>query len=288
MLNIELIQSDTENVRASLIRRGEAAPIDELVSLDNKRKLIQKELDDLRSQRKKANQQISRDNKPSSSFLNEMKAAGQKVKKLEIEYKSIQQDIRTILLDIPNIPRPDVPDGKDESSNQIVRTVESPIKPISNARPYWEITKDLEMIDLTASAKISGSRFYVLNGKAAKLQRSLISWMLDIHVEEHGYQELYLPYLVNTETVTGSGHLPKFSETMYHDQEDDLWLIPTAEVPITSMFREEILKPDQIPAQFVAHTPCFRREKAAAGSQTRGIKRVHQFDKVEMLSLIHI
>ena len=180
MLNIELIQSDTENVRASLIRRGEAAPIDELVSLDNKRKLIQKELDDLRSQRKKANQQISRDNKPSSSFLNEMKAAGQKVKKLEIEYKSIQQDIRTILLDIPNIPRPDVPDGKDESSNQIVRTVESPIKPISNARPYWEITKDLEMIDLTASAKISGSRFYVLNGKAAKLQRSLISWMLDI------------------------------------------------------------------------------------------------------------
>ena len=286
MLNIELIQSDTENVRASLIRRGEAAPIDELVSLDNKRKLIQKELDDLRSQRKKANQQISRDNKPSSSFLNEMKAAGQKVKKLEIEYKSIQQDIRTILLDIPNIPRPDVPDGKDESSNQIVRTVESPIKPISNARPYWEITKDLEMIDLTASAKISGSRFYVLNGKAAKLQRSLISWMLDIHVEEYGYQELYLPYLVNTETVTGSGHLPKFSETMYHDQEDDLWLIPTAEVPITSMFREEILKPDQIPAQFVAHTPCFRREKAAAGSQTRGIKRVHQFDKVEMYKFV--
>ncbi|PZC44873.1 MAG: seryl-tRNA synthetase [Chloroflexi bacterium] len=286
MLNIELIQSDTENVRASLLRRGGSVPLDELLKLNDKRKLIQQEVDTLRSERKKVSHQIGLGTRPSKELLSDMKAMGQKVKSLEIEYKSIQQDIRTILLNVPNIPRADVPDGKDESSNQIVRTIEGAVKSVSNFLPYLEIAKALGIIDLRASAKISGSRFYVLNGKGAKLQRSLISWMLDMHIEEHGYEELYLPYLVNTETVTGSGHLPKFSETMYHDQEDDLWLIPTAEVPITSMFRDEILDPDQIPAQFVAHTPCFRREKAASGSQTRGIKRVHQFDKVEMYKFV--
>ena len=286
MLNIELIQADTENVRNAIQRRGDTFSIDELVSLDNKRKLIQKELDNLRSDRKKSNQQIGLKKNPSKELIVEMKTLGQKVKKLEAEYKSTQQEIHTIMLTLPNIPRDNVPDGKDESSNQIVRTVQSSIKSIKSPAPYWEIAKRLGLIDLSASAKISGSRFYVLNSKAAKLQRSLISWMLNTHTEKHGYQELYLPYLVNSETVTGSGHLPKFSETMYHDQEDDLWLIPTAEVPITSMFRDEILNPDQIPSQFVSHTPCFRREKAAAGSQTRGIKRVHQFDKVEMYKFV--
>tara|TARA_Y100000590_G_scaffold247426_1_gene278069 strand:+ start:30873 stop:32132 length:1260 start_codon:yes stop_codon:yes gene_type:complete len=286
MLNIELIQADTENVRNAIQRRGDTFGIDELVSLDNKRKLIQKELDNLRSDRKKSNQQIGLKKNPSKELIVEMKALGRKVKKLEAEYKSAQQEIHTIMLTLPNIPRDNVPDGKDESSNQIVRTVEGSIKSIKNPAPYWEIAKRLGLINLSASAKISGSRFYVLNSKAAKLQRSLISWMLNTHTEKHGYQELYLPYLVNSETVIGSGHLPKFSETMYHDQEDDLWLIPTAEVPITSMFRGEILNPDQIPSQFVSHTPCFRREKAAAGSQTRGIKRVHQFDKVEMYKFV--
>ena len=286
MLNIELIQADTENVRNAIQRRGDTFSIDELVSLDNKRKLIQKELDNLRSDRKKSNQQIGLKKNPSKELIVEMKTLGQKVKKLEAEYKSTQQEIHTIMLTLPNIPRDNVPDGKDESSNQIVRTVQGSIKSIKSPAPYWEIAKRLGLIDLSASAKISGSRFYVLNSKAAKLQRSLISWMLNTHTEKHRYQELYLPYLVNSETVTGSGHLPKFSETMYHDQEDDLWLIPTAEVPITSMFRDEILNPDQIPSQFVSHTPCFRREKAAAGSQTRGIKRVHQFDKVEMYKFV--
>ena len=286
MLNIELIQADTENVRNAIQRRGDTFSIDELVSLDNKRKLIQKELDNLRSDRKKSNQQIGLKKNPSKELIVEMKTLGQKVKKLEAEYKSTQQEIHTIMLTLPNIPRDNVPDGKDESSNQIVRTVQGSIKSIKSPAPYWEIAKRLGLIDLSASAKISGSRFYVLNSKAAKLQRSLISWMLNTHTEKHGYQELYLPYLVNSETVTGSGHLPKFSETMYHDQEDDLWLIPTAEVPITSMFRDEILNPDQIPSQFVSHTPCFRREKAAAGSQTRGIKRVDQFDKVEMYKFV--
>ena len=286
MLNIELIQADTENVRNAIQRRGDTFSIDELVSLDNKRKLIQKELDNLRSDRKKSNQQIGLKKNPGKELIVEMKTLGQKVKKLEAEYKSTQQEIHTIMLTLPNIPRDNVPDGKDESSNQIVRTVQGSIKSIKSPAPYWEIAKRLGLIDLSASAKISGSRFYVLNSKAANLQRSLISWMLNTHTEKHGYQELYLPYLVNSETVTGSGHLPKFSETMYHDQEDDLWLIPTAEVPITSMFRDEILNPDQIPSQFVSHTPCFRREKAAAGSQTRGIKRVHQFDKVEMYKFV--
>tara|TARA_Y100001936_G_C16079783_1_gene676816 strand:+ start:1540 stop:2799 length:1260 start_codon:yes stop_codon:yes gene_type:complete len=286
MLNIELIQSDTENVLNAIRRRGEEPPINKLVSLDNKRKSIQQELDNLRSERKKSSHQIGLEKNPSKTLISQMKALGQKVKQLEAEYKTTQQDIRTIILTLPNIPRNNVPDGTDESSNQIVRTLKSSIESIKNPASYWEISNKLGLIDLSASAKISGSRFYVLNNKLAKLQRSLISWMLDTHTEKHGYKELYLPYLVNTDTVTGSGHLPKFSGTMYHDQEDDLWLIPTAEVPITSMFRDEILNPDQIPSQFVAHTPCFRREKAAAGSQTRGIKRVHQFDKVEMYKFV--
>jgi seryl-tRNA synthetase len=154
------------------------------------------------------------------------------------------------------------------------------------AVPHWDLGERLDIIDFARGVKLAASRFFVLKGKGARLQRALISWMLDLHVQEHGYQELYLPYLVNRDTAVGSAQLPKFAENMYHDDEDDLWLVPTAEVPITSLYREEILPPGALPLYYVAHTPCFRREKAAAGKDTRGIKRVHQFDKVEMYKFV--
>ena len=186
----------------------------------------------------------------------------------------------------PNIPENDVPIGKDDSDNIIVRTSKDLPTFGFEPRPHWEIGENLNIIDFKRGAKISGSRFYILKGKGAQLQRSLIQWMMNLHTSEHGYTELYLPNLVTRSTATGSGQLPKFADTMYHDQEDDLWMIPTAEMPIANLYSNEIMDPDFIPMDYVAHTPCFRREKASAGRETRGIKRGHQFEKVEMFKIV--
>jgi seryl-tRNA synthetase len=179
-----------------------------------------------------------------------------------------------------------VPTGKDDSDNVVIRTVGELPSFDFDPLPHWELGENLGIIDFTAGVKLSGSRFYVLKGKGATLQRALISWLLNLHTREHGYEELYLPYIVSRETVTGSGQLPKFADTMYHDDEDDMWLVPTAEVPITNMHGGEILSAGQLPLNYVAHSPCFRREKAAAGKDTRGIKRLHQFEKVEMYRFV--
>ena len=179
-----------------------------------------------------------------------------------------------------------VPVGDDEESNVVIRVVGD--KPEFNfeAKPHWEIGEDLGIIDIQSGVKLAQSRFYVLRGKGAALQRSLIQWMLNLHTSENGYDELYLPYMVNRETVTGSSHLPHFEENMYHDSEDDLFMVPTAEAPVTGMFRQEIIDYAELPMRFVSHTPCWRREKFSAGRDTRGIKRVHQFDKVEMYKFV--
>jgi seryl-tRNA synthetase len=191
-----------------------------------------------------------------------------------------------LLLTLPNIPRPEVPVGMGEGANQVVRTwgkVPSfPFVPL----PHWELGERLGVLDLERGVRLAGSRFFVLKGLGAKLERCLINWMLEVHVGEHGYTEVAPPYLVKGECLVGSGNLPKFGENLYHDAEDDLWLIPTAEVPLTNLHREEILEPGALPLYYVAYTPCFRREKAAAGRDTRGIKRVHQFDKVELYKFV--
>ena len=176
--------------------------------------------------------------------------------------------------------------GEDESGNVVMRTVgEVPSYPF-DPLPHWELGPRLGIIDFERGVKLAGSRFFVLKGKGSKLQRALISWMLDLHTKEHGYEEVYLPNLVNRASVTGSSHLPHFAENMYHDSEDDLWLVPTAEAPITGLHRDEILPPGALPRYYVAHTPCFRREKTSAGRDTRGIKRVHQFEKVEIYKFV--
>jgi len=287
LLDIDQIRSDPDAVKLALSRRGEDAPIDRVLELDARRRAIQGEADELRARRNAVSKEIGQAKPPPQDLIEEMRGVSGRIKALEAESREVEEQIREYLLAIPNLPRPEVPEGTDESDNVVVREWGDIVERDFEAIPHWDLGERLGIIDLPAGARISGSRFYALRGKGARLQRALVSWMLDVHTDDHGYTEMYLPYLVGTDTVTGSGHLPKFADTMYHDEEDDLWLIPTAEVPITGMYAGEILDPGVVPARFVAHTPCFRREKSAAGRDTRGIKRVHQFDKVEMYKFVH-
>jgi len=287
LLDIDQIRSDPDAVKLALSRRGEDAPIDRVLELDARRRAIQGEADELRARRNAVSKEIGQAKPPPQDLIEEMRGVSGRIKAREAESREVEEQIREYLLAIPNLPRPEVPEGTDESDNVVVREWGDIVERDFEAIPHWDLGERLGIIDLPAGARISGSRFYALRGKGARLQRALVSWMLDVHTDDHGYTEMYLPYLVGTDTVTGSGHLPKFADTMYHDEEDDLWLIPTAEVPITGMYAGEILDPGVVPARFVAHTPCFRREKSAAGRDTRGIKRVHQFDKVEMYKFVH-
>jgi seryl-tRNA synthetase len=195
---------------------------------------------------------------------------------------SDEEEIRDLLLDTPNLPLDEVPDGGEEA-NEVVRQWGEPVRHAFPARPHWELGEELGILDLPAGARISGSGFPMLRGTGARLQRSLIDWMLELHVEEHGYEELRVPYLVTREALTGTGQLPKFADESYVAERDDLWLIPTAEVPITNVHRDELLPPDALPIRYTAYSPCFRREAGAAGKDTRGLLRVHQFDKVELV-----
>ncbi|MCZ6788424.1 MAG: serine--tRNA ligase, partial [Chloroflexi bacterium] len=212
----------------------------------------------------------------------EMRQVGERIKELENQVKSIGEGLDRLLLTLPNIARDDVPDGPDETANVILRSWGEPRSFDFTPIAHWDLGERLGIIDFQRGAKLSGSRFYVLMGAGARLQRALIGWMLDLHTSEHGFVEVYPPAMVLEEVMRGSGNLPKFRDNLYHDAEEDLWLIPSAEVPLTGLHREEILDPGMLPLSYVAYTPCFRREKTAAGRDTRGIKRVHQFDKVEL------
>ena len=286
MISIELIRSDPDLVRDAMEKRGYEVPIDRILELDAHRRATISEADALRARRNEVSRQLGRTETRPPELIQEMREVGDRVKALEEETRKSDGELQTLLLDTPNIPADDVPVGIDDSDNVVVRTVGKVPSFTFEPRPHWELGEKLDIIDFRRGAKMSGSRFYVLRGKGARLQRALVAWMLDLHTREHGYEELYLPYLVSRETAIGSGHLPKFDDTMYHDEEDDLWLVPTAEVPITGLHADEILPPGLLPLNYVAHTPCFRRERAAAGKDTRGIKRVHQFEKVEMYKLV--
>ncbi len=286
MIGIELIRENPDLVRDAIKRRGEDPPVERILELDSHRRSDIAEADQLRARRNEVSRDLGQTKERPPDLIEEMRGIGRRVKTLEEETRTTEDEINSLLLRLPNIPRDDVPDGEDEASNVVVRTVGEPISSTFEPQPHWEIGKRLGIIDLPRGAKLSGSRFFVLKGKGARLQRALVSWMLDVHTREHGFQELYLPYMVTSASATASSQLPKYADTMYHDDEDDLWLVPTAEVPITSLHRDEILSPGTLPLYYVAHTPCFRRERAAAGRDTRGIKRVHQFEKVEMYKLV--
>jgi len=272
-LTLKFIKEHTDEVRRAVANRQMAAPIDEILALDDLRRQKITSLDELRRLRKEASKERNED---------KGKELRIEVKALEEEIKEIETRLYNLLLEMPNIPQPSVPLGKDETENVIVYQPEELPGFDFEPRPHWELGEKLGIIDFERGAKISGTRFYILKGAGAKLQHALIRFMLDLHTKEHGYLEIYPPFMVKKECLYGSGNLPKFADNLYHDAEDDLWFIPTAEVPLTNLHRDEILPPGKLPLYYVAYTACFRREKMAAGKDTRGIKRGHQFDKVEM------
>jgi len=288
MLDLDFIRKNPDKVKEALVKLNMDAPIDEILELDQQRREILKELENLRHQRKVVSKEIPkiRDEARRQEMVAEMRKVGERIKELEGRLREVEARLYEDLLLVPNMPHPKVPVGKDESENVVVRTWGKPREFDFEPLPHWELGERLDIIDFKRGAKISGSRFYVLKGLGARLQRAIIAWMIDVHVYEHGYTEVYPPYMVRRECLIGTAQLPKFADNLYYDAEDDLWLIPTAEVPVTNLYRDEILPPGSLPIYHVAYSACFRREKAAAGRDTRGIKRVHQFDKVELVKFV--
>jgi seryl-tRNA synthetase len=280
------MRDEPDLLREAMARRGEDVPIERILELDRARRSAIAEADGLRARRNEVSRQLGQMQERPPELIEEMRGVGDRIKDGEALVRKTEEEINSLLLEIPNSPADDVPLGEDETGNVIVRSRGEP-QPFSfEPLPHWELGERLDIIDFQRGVKLSGSRFFVLKGKGAKLQRALISWMLDLHTQDHGYREVYVPDMVSRASAIASSHLPKFADTMYSDAEDDLWLLPTAEMAITSLHRDELLPPGTLPINYVAHTPCFRREKAAAGRDTRGIKRVHQFEKVEMYKLV--
>ena len=286
MLSIELIRNQPEVVAQALARKGEDPPIEKLLDLDSSRRRLIQRGDELRARRNETSRQISSMKERPPELIAEMRQVGDDIKASEQKVDELDSQIRDLLLELPNLPLDDVPDGLGEEDNVVAHTVgEIPtfdFEPL----PHWDLGERLGIIDFQRGVKLAGSRFFLLKGQGARLERALINWMLDLHTSEHGYTEVLLPAVVKREIMEGSGNLPKFGDNLYRDVEDDLWLVPTAEVPLTSVHKGEVLKAEELPLNYTAYTPCFRREKAAAGRDTRGIKRVHQFDKVEMYKLV--
>ena len=290
MLDPNLIRTKTEFVKKGIANKGvDASIVDEFLKVDEKRKGMIKEIDELRHKRKVLSEEIGKriaNGKDTEETKEEVRNIGKQIKEKEKDFNELNRQFKNILLRIPNIPHSSVPYGKNEMDNRVVKRWGEIRDFDFEPRPHWEIAERLGIIDFKRAVKISGARFYVLKGMGAKLERALISWMIDLHVEKHGYKEIFPPFLINRDSMIGTGQLPKFEDDMYHCGKDDLFLDPTAEVPVTNLHRDEILKEEDLPIKYVAYTACFRREAGAAGKDTRGIIRVHQFNKVEMVRFV--
>ena len=287
MIDLRLIRERPEEVRAAIRTLGAAAPIDEILSLDRRRREVLQSLEELRHERNRTSKRIGKlkDAAERETLIAAMGEVNARIKQLEGELRGIDAELDAALYQVPNLPHPSVPVGADESENVIVRQEGEPRTAEDfgfEPKPHWDLGVELGIIDFERGVKLSGSRFYVLLGLGARLQRALIQWMLDVHISKHGYTEAYPPAMVREICMWGAGQLPKFRENIYHDAEEDLWWIGTAEIPLTNLHRDEILDISELPKKYVAYTPCFRREKFSAGRDVRGIKRGHQFDKVEM------
>ena len=289
MLDIRIVRDDPEFVKHELGKVDfPAADIDALLECDRRRRATIQETETLRATRTSRSKEIRSMTDPQTraQAIDEMRAVGERVGRLEKELAALEAEFQRRLLLIPNLPHPDVPVGRDEHDNRVTRQVGEQREFAFLPKPHWELAEQLGIIDFERGVKISGTRFYVLKGLGARLQRALISWMLDLHISEHGYTEVYPPVMVKEQCLVGTGNLPKFGDNLYRDVEEDFWFVPTAEVPVTNLYRDELLEADQLPIYHVAYTPCFRREKMSAGRDVRGIKRGHQFDKVEMVKFV--
>ncbi|HPY97313.1 MAG TPA: serine--tRNA ligase [Candidatus Cloacimonadota bacterium] len=290
MLDLKFIRENIDLVKQSVKNKNEKADIDALINLDEKKRKAQFEFDNLRAEQNRVSKEIAllkKEKKDASELLSEMQSLATKIKELSSELSDLSASLDTYVLTVPNIPHSSVKIGKNEEENTIIREWGEKREFSFTPKEHTEIAEGLNLLDITRGAKITGSGFPVYTKHGALLERALINFMLDFHIQKHGYCEVMVPHIVNRQTMTGTGQLPKLENDMYHINEDDFFLIPTAEVPVTNLYANEILPLDKIPQKLVAYTPCFRREAGSYGKDTKGLQRLHQFNKVEMVRFVH-
>ena len=289
MLSIDIIRNNPKEVEQGLARRGEKLLISEIIKLDESYRSDLAQANEMRAERNVASDKIARAKKlgeNSDKAINAMRKLSQQIKVLEEKTQSSKNELDQLLLGLPNIPHESVPEGKDEKNNRLVREWGETLDRDFNIIAHLELGKALSLFDFERGAKISGSGFPLYTGKGAKLERALINFMLDFQTEQHGYKEIFPPFVVRPESAVTTGQLPKLADDMYASEKDDLWLIPTAEVPLTNIHQNEILSEDQLPINYTAYSACFRREAGSYGKDTRGFLRVHQFNKVELVKFV--
>lgn len=288
MLDIKLIRENPDKINELLQRRNPDLSVAEILEVDKQRRELQVQADKLRSDRKNTSQEIGKlkkEGKDTTEIQENVRKLGDEIKTLEEKELELNEKQKTLLLNIPNTPDETAPTGISDEANVVVKKVREIPEKTFEVKPHWEIGTDLGLLDFERGVKISQSRFVIYKGKGAKLERAIINFFLDLHTTEQRYTEIIPPYLVNSASMTGTGQLPKFKEDMYKCEGEDLFLIPTAEVPLTNIYSNEILKEEDLPIYMTAYTPCFRREAGSAGKDTRGLIRQHQFNKVELVKL---
>lgn len=290
MLDLKFIRANTELVRQAITNKNEKANLDELLKLDDKRRKLQFDFDNLKAEQNRVSQEIAlrkRNKEDAAELISRASKIAEEIKRLNAELNEKENELQAVLMWIPNVPHKSVPVGKDESANLVIR--EWGKKPDFTFTPKDHLTLAEQncLLDMQRGAKITGTGFPVYTGRGAGLERKLINFMLDFHLQNHGYEEMWMPFIVNRKTMTGTGQLPKLENDMYRIEEEDYFLIPTAEVPITNYYADEILPLSKLPMKMVGYTPCFRREAGSYGKETKGLQRVHQFNKVEMVRFVH-
>lgn len=289
LLDLKFIRSHQEEVKEALAKRNNDFDLDQVVAWDEQRRSLIAESEELKSRRNTLSQEVGKlkaAKKDASDLMEEVRGISREIKGMDQKLVDLEQELNQALLMIPNIPHTTVPVGHDEEANVVLRVEGEPPKFGFEPRAHWDIGEQLDILDFARGVKIAGARFTVLKGWGAKLERALVNFMLDLHTGEHGYTEIFPPFLVNRNTMTGTGQLPKFEEDLFLCERDDLFLIPTAEVPVTNLYSDEILAGEQLPIYHTAYTACFRAEAGAAGRDTRGLIRQHQFNKVELVKFV--
>ncbi|HLR21713.1 MAG TPA: serine--tRNA ligase [Tissierellaceae bacterium] len=289
MLDLKRIRINTEEVKEALSKRNEDYPIDEVLGLDKKRRELLTEVENMKARQNEVSKEIpklKKEGKDASDVIKEMKNLSDNIKELDGEVKDIDKSLKELLLGIPNTPDGSVVEGVSDEDNIEIRKFGTPREFDFEPKAHWDLGTDLNILDFDKASKITGARFTVFKGLGARLERALISFMLDIHTSEHGYTEILTPFMVNRDSMIGTGQLPKFVDDMFHLPGKDYFLIPTAEVPLTNLHRDDILSHEVLPILYTGYTPCFRQEAGAAGRDTRGLIRNHQFDKVELVKLV--
>ncbi|GGK35846.1 serine--tRNA ligase [Caldalkalibacillus thermarum] len=290
MLDAKRLRTDFDQIKARLETKGEdLRELDRFPQVDKKRRQLIQEVEELKSKRNTVSQEIGRlkrEKKDASQLIQEMQEVNQKIKQLDDELRHVEQELEQILLSLPNVPHESVPVGASEEENRLVRTWGQKPEWDFEPKPHWEIAENLGIVDTEAGGKVAGSRFLFLKGEGAQLERALINFMLDIHIHEHGYEEMWPPFMVHRDSMTGTGQLPKFEEDAFKVADTDFFLIPTAEVPVTNYHRDQILTLEELPKAYAAYSACFRSEAGAAGRDTRGLIRLHQFNKVELVRFV--